>query len=291
MNADSCFLIGKMHEVCEDYVICSQTGNGRLVTVLSDGCSSSRFSDIGARILVHSALYFLLRESDSFITDYNKMGEAIITQCYRSIAGLALPESCLDATLLFAIDLGNEVYVACYGDGIIMASGSFGTFFHQVTFNQSMPYYLSYWFNEEGKKRYKENQEMDSQQRFFSHFESNGTFEKVAYDDPFFLYLPKESWVGISSDGMSSFRSIHDGSSLTILEVLMEASLFKNHKGFFVKRRMKRLIKDYALRGCYNYDDISLGVLNFDATDETILDGILSRYSGAWTKLGSITPV
>ena len=52
MNADAYFTIGKEHVqkdpfVCQDYA--AVVGPGRVV--LSDGCSSSRHTDFGARLL------------------------------------------------------------------------------------------------------------------------------------------------------------------------------------------------------------------------------------------------
>src|SRR5215203_2249321 len=49
MNTDCFFNIGATHSVCQDYVVASP------YLILSDGCSSSPDTDIGARLLVKAA--------------------------------------------------------------------------------------------------------------------------------------------------------------------------------------------------------------------------------------------
>ncbi|HYO91642.1 MAG TPA: hypothetical protein VEQ40_08400, partial [Pyrinomonadaceae bacterium] len=71
MNADSAFLIGATHAVCQDYAV---AGNGtpderaavsnlqaNPYVILSDGCSSSPDTDIGARLLVKAAEQVLFK--------------------------------------------------------------------------------------------------------------------------------------------------------------------------------------------------------------------------------------
>ena len=53
MNADSAVNIGSTHSLCQDYVIARNPDRAPYV-VLSDGCSSSNDTDIGARLLVRA---------------------------------------------------------------------------------------------------------------------------------------------------------------------------------------------------------------------------------------------
>ena len=53
LQIDSYFTNGKVNKVCQDYVIHGETPVPYVI--LCDGCSSSKFTDVGARILAHSA--------------------------------------------------------------------------------------------------------------------------------------------------------------------------------------------------------------------------------------------
>lgn len=53
MNSDSLFVIGSDHDICQDYVAHHNNGVKSYI-VLADGCSGSKDSDVGARVLVKS---------------------------------------------------------------------------------------------------------------------------------------------------------------------------------------------------------------------------------------------
>ena len=65
MNADSAFRMGSTHAVCQDYAVASawtaaaHTDGAapppRPYIILSDGCSSTPDTDVGARLLVKAA--------------------------------------------------------------------------------------------------------------------------------------------------------------------------------------------------------------------------------------------
>ena len=70
MNADSVFNIGATHAVCQDYVIARSgettfgSPNAGPYIILSDGCSSSPDTDMGARLLVKAMDQTLIRSPD-----------------------------------------------------------------------------------------------------------------------------------------------------------------------------------------------------------------------------------
>ena len=56
MISDSYFEIGNTHMVCQDYALNGSSPDNRLhYSIVSDGCSSSKHSEIGAQILCHVA--------------------------------------------------------------------------------------------------------------------------------------------------------------------------------------------------------------------------------------------
>ncbi|MFN2514557.1 MAG: protein phosphatase 2C domain-containing protein, partial [Pyrinomonadaceae bacterium] len=129
MNVDSAFIIGATHAVCQDYAV---AGNG-LPThqardenspaapylILSDGCSSSPDTDIGARLLVKAAEQILLvyRPLASELPEMHKES----AQRALTWAGLAgLSPQVVDATLLTAHVRGDELILGCSGDAVIV---------------------------------------------------------------------------------------------------------------------------------------------------------------------------
>ena len=57
---------GKTHKICEDYIISGY--NPAPYIILSDGCSSSKNTDVGARVLCHVAKQYLENSKDSIIS-------------------------------------------------------------------------------------------------------------------------------------------------------------------------------------------------------------------------------
>ena len=60
MTADAYFAIGRTHDVCQDYALASDDVP-KTWALVSDGCSSSPASDIGARLLGRAAAHALER--------------------------------------------------------------------------------------------------------------------------------------------------------------------------------------------------------------------------------------
>src|SRR5215208_7219869 len=100
MNANSVFNIGATHAVCQDYVIArSRAPHGGPYVVMSDGCSSSPDTDVGARLLVKAIDQMLVRTAPRDVCKLHK-------ECARTALGWAeligLPAQAVDATLLSA---------------------------------------------------------------------------------------------------------------------------------------------------------------------------------------------
>jgi hypothetical protein len=90
--------------------------------ILSDGCSGSIDTDVGARLLTLAAEWNL-KNTDYYGQD---LEQAIITTAHVQSEALRLPKECLDATLLMAfveeyIDAPENFYtrILMYGDGSV----------------------------------------------------------------------------------------------------------------------------------------------------------------------------
>ena len=105
--SDYIFSIGKEHKVCEDYVI---VDNEKIpMIIVSDGCSSSDFSDIGARLLSFNAKRFIQEHFLSLISNKEYVKE-IFQQTFLYNKAISLNEKSLDCTLLFAFIYRYTIY-------------------------------------------------------------------------------------------------------------------------------------------------------------------------------------
>src|SRR5215510_2075397 len=107
MNADATINIGATHSVCQDYVIVRND-----YVILSDGCSSSPDTDIGARLLVKALDQTLKQPGD--IEELHKNAARVALGWANMIA---LPPQSIDATLMSIHVTGDDFIIACSGDG------------------------------------------------------------------------------------------------------------------------------------------------------------------------------
>ncbi|MCK5600567.1 protein phosphatase 2C domain-containing protein [Candidatus Pacearchaeota archaeon] len=261
IQTDTFLKIGDQHKVCEDYII-----EGFLPVpfiILADGCSSSRDTEMGARILCHLAKQYLYyRGCDLYDPDYRKMGSWIIHNAELTVRHLGLRAECLDATLIVSYELENVVYVNIYGDGAVVTKNDVGFIqVDHVRFTNNAPYYLSYLIDELRDEMYHENKNQKTMH--MTHQNGHETSYSLAYDNKTVLQydLDRYPTIFICSDGIESFIK-KDPSQREVLEphdVLPDMMAFKTIKGEFLKRRMKRALKDLSDQGITHYDDLSIG--------------------------------
>jgi serine/threonine protein phosphatase PrpC len=263
IQTDTFLKIGKTHQVCEDYII-----SGDIPTkyvILSDGCSSSKQTEMGARILCHLAKQYLLYRKDDYrfpTLSYAEMGAWIIHNAELTARQLGLTRNCLDATLIIAYEFDGLIYIYMYGDGVIVTQSTNGMIgVMEIEFNQNAPYYLSYKIDPE---------RMDSFHKMGQHLIIKSCFGDVnnenryAYDyKTRFTYqtnlFPK---ITICSDGLSSFMKGTDPEQT--IEIAKEFLAYKSTKGEFLKRRLKRATKLYEADGIFHNDDLSVGAFLYE---------------------------
>ena len=67
--------------------------------------------------------------------------------------------------------------------------------------------------------------------------------------------------LALTSDGVSSFLSVEDNRKIPVKDILEQLVAYKTTKGDFVKRRTRRMIKNYEKQGIYPTDDLSIATL------------------------------
>lgn len=280
-NIDSFMTIGNSHEVCEDYVYHSFGADPYII--LADGCSSSKDTDIGARVLVHSARKILNKfvlKTDAQI-DADTLGDMIVNEADEIIKRMMLRTSALDATLIMMYRRESKVIIHVFGDGNVFLKKKDGTTkIYNYQYAKNMPYYLSYYLDASRQHQYCKE--------MFAENESGKTLTTtthMVYDDPqkdnltfdtredfvriptFILEADEYEMIAIASDGIESFFNPLNSLKTGYYDVLKELTAYKGTVGEFVKRRCKRAVKNYHKEGIEHYDDVSFGAMLIGEND------------------------
>ncbi len=266
ISIDTFIEIGSQHKVCEDYIL-----SGDNYIILADGCSSSKNSEMGARILCYMAQQYLKYNILGYDNEADlaaRMGSWVIHNAEMTARHMGLKKNCLDATLIIANKVDNYIYISMFGDGYIVTQDNFNH--HGVTwieYTKNMPFYLRYLIDKEDFLSYHKEKIVKTRH----HEIHTPTGEKAydileqAYDLPgLFRYdLNFYKTISIFSDGLGSFIDPDAGpNSNKLIEVytLMPEMLgFKTTAGEFLKRRMNRNSKTLKRQGIEHFDDLSMG--------------------------------
>lgn len=249
MNADATINIGSTHSICQDYVIARND-----YVILSDGCSSSPDTDIGARLLVRALDQLLKNPTD--IEELHKEAARIALDWANLIA---LSPQSVDATLMSIHVTGNELTIACSGDGVIILESHAGVLdVYSISSPSGYPFYPSYVHQPD---RLSELVSNNRHTKTIKDFRSNTITTSDSLTITFKLNAADYKYAAIASDGMNSFYSKGVG-PICLPEVLKEFWSFKNSHGAFVERRMKRFRKDTHANGWQQADDLAIGVIH-----------------------------
>ena len=281
LNADRYFYIGKTHDVCEDFAVAGSIAYADPINyvyaILCDGCSSSKDTDIGARLLAKVAERLLLPYS-SLTNEIDSAAKV----CFD----LNLNSSCLDATLLkvTAFDTGKHCkwYASCIGDGTIIKIRNDNKIeITDIEYKSGAPYYLSYKLDREREKGYIKTYGLERTITKYI-FNQSLTWESVSnpvidtkgipYIEDGYFDDSEEGYHTIltTSDGIHSFQEkiITDTSvvnhQMGIERILPELLDFKGYNGQFIARRMKRFMKDSAKWNWSNLDDLSMAGVHYE---------------------------
>ncbi len=254
MHIDTFLGKGCSHYICEDYIMKSKNA-----VILSDGCSSTKDADVGARLLSYAADYEL-----------NKMlrpdfANSVITRASIAAKTVGIDAGALYCTLGVMAKYADFITMQLFGDGVIFVKTKDDTLtVFIVSYEKNAPPYLAYLediYSKEAyldmtKKRtvitavykYKDGKIVD--EKLYSK-ETDFKIETPFSKNVFF----KEDGIefcGIASDGLTTF-------DMDFKKIIEEVTGFKTTKGEFLRRRMKKFTKENV-----HFDDISIGVMMFN---------------------------
>lgn len=272
MNADSTFIIGATHSVCQDYAIAGYTAARKTpYVILSDGCSTSPDTDIGARLLVKAAAQ-TMNDQDEDLSILHESAARLALSWARLIS---VPPQSVDATLLTAQVRGTELLVSGSGDGVIVVEKLAGSLdVYSISYLAGYPFYPAYLHQPDRLEALLTNNRASKEIRHFHStfidkpFELVSTYISESATQVFSFNAADYKSVALISDGIHSFfRTDQKAGSKRIEPVLMpevvgEIVSFKSWNGSFVQRRVNRFLKECRAKGWQHADDLSLAVIH-----------------------------
>jgi len=270
---DSYSEIGNSHLVCQDYVL-HGTVDKMTYGIISDGCSSAEYSEIGAQILCHAAkccliLYYkagLFKEC-SEQTLSRLLGNSILKRADVLHKLYSVSSLSLQATLLISLQIENDIYVFAWGDGLVILKDKNNNIkITKIDYPNNMPFYLS-----TNKDDYsdalinrsivpKVNYEITHISGFDSKIEKE--YEEFEFFTPYIFHSKyAEDFVSLTicSDGVCSYRDLNKN-SIEISKIVPQIINFKSTTGEFIKKRMSFFKKSIENLWTH-YDDVSISTI------------------------------
>lgn len=282
MITDSYFEVASGKPLCQDYAL---SGKYRDLTyaVGCDGCSGSKDSDVGARLLAHTAREKLLYmhahgylDSDRAPINLSEMlKELILNRCRDLRAQLCLDYNVFDATLWIIAGIREEyAMVFGWGDGTVIIRRIFSDERRLIKreYVNPVPYYLSHSLSITRDKAYKEENSsktvIETQESLSD--SGNNYRREYHYDTPFCERFRTDVLrsISICSDGINSYKAaksdFHTYEMLSPHYIAQEFMTYKNCVGEFVKRRMMAVKKKFEKADIIHYDDILCATVLFE---------------------------
>lgn len=144
--SDGAFLTGQRHFLQalpgQDYALAGQS-QGLAWGVVSDGCSSSGHTDVGARLWAHAGAAVLQRHGLGIVPEVSRFAQLALQEASPLLERFAYDDGF--ATLGLVASDGRRAGAALFGDGVLMALQRDGTLvFWGLSYAQSLPRYLNY---------------------------------------------------------------------------------------------------------------------------------------------------
>lgn len=248
-------------ELNKDYALSGR--NPFPFVIVADGCSSTKYSEVGALILAHAARNVLGRYSEQVIDSYEAFGKAVLSQAESVANLLGRPKEILDATLVLAWIDGETIRFRMYGDGVLVLKNHDGVLeIRQYEYDNNMPFYLSYRADARRLESYRKQVGFRLLKIFrdgaqVGEYKSN-IDENCDLSFPFSQYI---KYFAVASDGLSQLFSEKDSVFIALPDTVAQAFALKSTAGAFMTKRMRRMLLEYEAQGVKQLDDIAIGMI------------------------------
>jgi hypothetical protein len=269
--------MGSTHAVCQDYAVAGHAPAAaygacdpcRPYVILSDGCSSSPDTDVGARLLVKAAERLLRESGETPACELAELHAEAARLALRWVEMLGLRPQAADATLLTAHLHGEELVIGCSGDGVVCLQTTEGALdAYVVSYPDGYPVYPAYAHQParlraladagRGRKEVARFGAASAEVRL----RPAGLTRGDALTEVFAFDAAGYRFAALFSDGVQSFHRSAAAQAIPLESVLPKLVSFKNTRGAFVGRRMKGFMKDCQQKGWRHGDDLSLAALH-----------------------------
>lgn len=293
-STDHYFHIGSAHyqsgKPCQDYAL-SGVYSPVACAVVSDGCSTGRHTDVGARVLTLSTLQAIRDHAKASGGALNTAVVSItsrqqqILSTTRIILGLERNDMLATCGYVYLTQFGGFVHVQ--GDGVIALKyrNKQKIKMFRYEWDDNTPYYPSYGDGDLEKfaaahggdwdavrlrrtvavKYADDNYSEEDEDR--EGFTLREGLEGVALNIPPEL-LEDLEFVGVFTDGITQIGEPNGSDALDWRVAVQEFMAFKTAAGEFAKRRMIRGIRTLAEVGKGPVDDISYAVVRIEPAAE-----------------------
>jgi hypothetical protein len=282
-NTDSHFVIGMNHvnqnSPCQDHALSGMIGDA-LFAVVSDGCSSGRHTDIGARVITCAAVTSI-KECAAVIPikDLPESIHQLIFEKSQNIASvIGLENQDLLATCVYAVVTPDGGFVHILGDGHVVLKFKDGTIrFISANWQNNTPYYPA----DRRKKDFiveHTKTEMGNNSLCINTITTTADAtgeEKIlvpieaavkGYVIPLTIHeIENLEAVVVASDGFESFKK--EGLIVDSVHIAKPLTAFKNWEGEFVKRRLSMGLRTLAKELTFPGDDVAMAAIHI--TDKT----------------------
>lgn len=267
LNTDSCFFQGFSHKVCQDYSLAGTFGSAkRHYLIVSDGCSGSKGTDVGSRILAHCALNNIMTANG--LPDYTTFGKRVIRDAAHVCTGvLGVSDEMLNATLLVCVEKEDGDFIAyIYGDGCVMQKHGDIYSLDVIEFSSGAPFYLSYWLDPTRRAAYDEKfgSAINAEVKWIMSEGDKVNAMSLEYDTSMEIDIPAENLdsIVLGTDGMMSFYQKIPTDQIKPIARFEQLLAFKNQNGEFLYRRAAKWLKELEQKEAWLHaDDIGLAAL------------------------------
>jgi serine/threonine protein phosphatase PrpC len=280
MNCDSYFEIGSSHMICQDYAL---SGNHKNMWygIVSDGCSSAEYSEIGAQILCHATKNLLMLYYDLFLNESIKvsylsdlLGNSIRAKADEIRKIYPISRDSLQATLLISVVIQRsnnptaEAFIFAWGDGVIIRSNGEVIAVNELDYPETnAPVYLmtdiSAYISKFGPaedKLVKQSKRYDLQKHSDCYKivkEFSGPINPFC--DPFVVSypMPKGDFILLATDGLTQYQD-QNKKPVKASDIIPSILDYPNFNGQFVKRTMNFMKRDLIRKSWSHADDIGI---------------------------------
>lgn len=254
---------------CQDYAISGNKGR-YAYAIICDGCSGSKDSDVGAKLIATVARYWIdisvTPSLDWVLENPTVIAESSLNYILnqKELSDHLTPGS-LDSTLLIAIVTPLKYVVIMHGDGHVAERTGDGLNITSVEYPSGYPYYPSYLVNEQSHAVYEKTlsqttREVTTESYPISGLDRINTRSHDVYS-PTIIAGNSEGLrtLILTSDGIGSFNERGTQKKLSYSELRSQIFDIKNTKEMFVKRKLLALERS---KGLYHHDDLSMAAIN-----------------------------